>query len=62
MFQSFPFGIGDENGVEYYERVIEMPSRFKNRPPLGFEELSGVSDQTVELTRESPDAVEYSVK
>ena len=35
---------------------------YKNRPPLGFDELGGVCDQAFELTRSASDAVEYQAK
>lgn len=35
---------------------------YKNRPPLGFDELGGEADQAFELSRGASDAVEYPVK
>ena len=37
-------------------------SSFKNRPPLGFDELSGEPEQAFELSQHSSEAVEYPVK
>ena len=42
--------------------LILLAGRFKNRPPLGFEELQGEADQTLELSSESSRVVEYPVK
>ena len=35
---------------------------FKNRPPLGFDDLRGEPDQSLQLARESNGTVEYPVK
>jgi len=39
-----------------------LAGRFKNRPPLGFEELQGEADQVLELSNESSRVVEYPIK
>ena len=43
---------------------VALPSTsFKNRPPLGFDELAGEPDQALQLSRDSSrDSIEYPVK
>lgn len=35
---------------------------FKNRPPLGFDELQGEPEQTLQLVQDHDASVEYKVK
>ena len=49
-------------GLTFAETLYHMEYSYKNRPPLGFDELGGEADQTLELSRESPDAMEYPLK
>lgn len=49
--------IGGED--QYHPRQMKL---YKNRPPLGFDELGGEADQAFELSRGASDAVEYPVK
>ena len=35
---------------------------FKNRPPLGFDEVRGEPDQVIQLVEDNDGSVEYKVK
>lgn len=43
----------------YHPRELRL---FKNRPPLGFDDLQGDPDQSLQLTQDSSGTVEYPVK
>ncbi|XP_064383353.1 PITH domain-containing protein 1-like [Halichondria panicea] len=49
--------IGGED--EYHPRELRL---FKNRPPLGFDDLRGEPDQSIQLSRDTAGTLEYPVK
>ncbi len=49
--------IGGED--EYHPKELRL---FKNRPPLGFDDLRGEPDQSIQLSRDTAGTLEYPVK